>query len=97
MRTWARPRLIRLAGRSLLVLGLVAAATFGAFGYFDRDPINVYPAVGRARSIAAVNFSGDMGLRFLLGASTSRGLTRQGFNVVGISSPVLFRSHRTAA
>jgi type IV secretory pathway VirJ component len=68
-------------------------------GYFDRDPVHVYPAIGVQSSgtppIAVVNFSGDMGLRFLLGASTSRGLTQHGIPVVGITTPALFASTRT--
>ncbi|MBJ6120797.1 AcvB/VirJ family lysyl-phosphatidylglycerol hydrolase [Sphingomonas mollis] len=86
--------------RGAWVTGIISAifiALAGAAGYFDRDPVHVYPAVGRPRPIAVVNVSGDMGLRFLLGASTSRGLTERGFPVVGISSPGLFRQRRTAA
>jgi type IV secretory pathway VirJ component len=49
------------------------------------------------RDVAVVNVSGDMGLRFLLGASTSRGLTEHHVRVVGISSPVYFRWRRTRA
>jgi type IV secretory pathway VirJ component len=68
-------------------------------GYFDRDPVHVYPAIGVRSSgtppIAVVNFSGDMGLRFLLGASTSRGLTEHGIPVVGITTPALFARPRT--
>ncbi len=72
-------------------------------GYFDRNPVHVYPALGVRSSIArpvappvaVVNFSGDMGLRFLLGASTSRGLTEHGIPVVGITTPALFARHRT--
>lgn len=68
-------------------------------GYFDRDPVHVYPAIGvhssAAPPIAVVNFSGDMGLRFLLGASTSRGLTEHGIPVVGITTPALFGRSRT--
>jgi type IV secretory pathway VirJ component len=68
-------------------------------GYFDRDPVHLYPAIGVRSSgappIAVVNFSGDMGLRFLLGASTSRGLTQHGIPVVGITTPALFSRSRT--
>ena len=71
---------------------LVAAA-----GYFDRDPVHVYPARGRPQQVVVVNFSGDMGLRFLLGASVSRGLTEQGYRVIGITTPALFRRGRTEA
>lgn len=70
-------------------------------GYFDRDPVHVYPAIGVPTSgappVVVVNFSGDMGLRFLLGASTSRGLTEHGIPVVGITTPALFARSRTRA
>lgn len=97
MQTSKAAKAIRLLGLAAPALALIAAAVFAAFGYFDRDPVNVYPARGPAKPVAVVNFSGDMGLRFLLGASTSRGLTAQGYEVVGLTSPVLFRTHRTAA
>ena len=78
---------------SVIVTAMVAAA-----GYFDGDPVHLYPPIGPARTdVAVVNFSGDMGLRFLLGASTSRGLTERGIAVVGIATPPLFRRHRTRA
>jgi type IV secretory pathway VirJ component len=77
---------------SAFVCAMVAAA-----GYFDRDPVHLYPAVPPAAPIAVVNVSGDMGLRFLLGASTSRGLTEQHIPVVGIASPAVFRQRRTRA
>lgn len=90
-------RILRILARAALALGVITLAVFAAFGYFDRDPVNYYPARGPAKPVAVVNFSGDMGLRFLLGASTSRGLTENGYQVVGLTSPVLFRRHRTAA
>jgi len=71
---------------------MVAAA-----GYFDADPVHVYPARPPASGVAVVNISGDMGLRFLLGASTSRGLTEHHVTVVGVASPVVFRRRRTRA
>lgn len=94
----------RFSRRSLL-RGLRVTAVSSAFvcafvaaaGYFDRDPVHVYPAVPPAADIAVVNVSGDMGLRFLLGASTSRGLTEHHIPVVGIASPVAFRFRRTRA
>ncbi len=74
---------------SAFVCAFVAAA-----GYFDGDPVHVYPAAPSVRDIAVVNVSGDMGLRFLLGASTSRGLTEHHMTVVGVASPVVFRRRR---
>lgn len=77
---------------SAVLIGLVGAA-----GFFDRDPYTYYPAKGAAKPVLAVNFSGDMGMRFLLGASTSRGLTEHGVAVLGVTTPALFRRHRTRA
>ncbi|MDQ2893363.1 MAG: virulence factor [Pseudomonadota bacterium] len=77
---------------SAIIIGMVAAA-----GYFDRSPLNFYAAVGRPRETVVVNVSGDMGLRFLLGASTSRGLTQRGYSVVGVSAPGIFWRRRTRA
>ncbi len=77
---------------SAFVCALVAAA-----GYFDSDPYHLYPGKPPVRDVAVVNVSGDMGLRFLLGASTSRGLTEHHVTVLGVSSPVVFRHHRTRA
>lgn len=94
----------RSARRSLF-RGLRVAAVSSAFvcvfvaaaGYFDRDPVHLYPAHPPASGVALVNVSGDMGLRFLLGASTSRGLTEHHVKVVGIASPAVFRRRRSRA
>ncbi|WP_153002555.1 AcvB/VirJ family lysyl-phosphatidylglycerol hydrolase [Sphingomonas endophytica] len=83
--------------RVSLVSSAFVCAAVGAAGYFDRDPVHVYPARSPARPIAVVNISGDMGLRFLMGASTSRGLTEHHIPVVGISTPAVFRTKRTRA
>lgn len=83
--------------RVAAVSSAFVCALVGAAGYFDSDPVHVYPAVPPAADVAVVNVSGDMGLRFLLGASTSRGLTEHHLPVVGIASPVVFRQRRTRA
>jgi len=97
-RTAAARRWRRGAWVTGIVSAIVVLFVYLA-GYFDRDPVHVYPAIGVQASgpppIAVVNFSGDMGLRFLLGASTSRGLTEHGIPVVGITTPSLFAQHRT--
>ncbi|MGK6323354.1 AcvB/VirJ family lysyl-phosphatidylglycerol hydrolase [Sphingomonas sp. DT-51] len=80
-----------------LVSSAVVCVAVAAAGYFDRDAVHVYPAAAPVHDVAVVNVSGDMGLRFLLGASTSRGLTEHHVNVVGIASPVYFRRRRTRA
>lgn len=86
--------------RGIIVSGLVSAIVcilVALASYFDRDPYSLYPAKGRALPIAAVNFSGDMGVRFLLGASTMRGLTENGVPTMAVVTPALFRRHRTRA
>ncbi|RXD03543.1 hypothetical protein EQZ23_14495 [Sphingomonas sp. UV9] len=92
-RPWRRGAWVTSIVSAIVVLFVYLA------GYFDRDPVHVYPAIGvhtsGAPPVAVVNFSGDMGLRFLLGASTSRGLTEHGFPVVGITTPALFARSRT--
>ena len=97
-RTAAARRWRRGAWVTGIVSAIVVLFVYLA-GYFDRDPVHVYPAIGVQASgpppIVVVNFSGDMGLRFLLGASTSRGLTEHGIPVVGITTPALFAQHRT--
>jgi type IV secretory pathway VirJ component len=108
MKTSTRSAGARRWRRGAWVTGIISAiiVLFVALaGYFDRDPVHVYPAhtgqhggdAGSMPPIVVVNFSGDMGLRFLLGASTSRGLTEHGIPVVGITTPALFGRHRTRA
>ncbi len=99
-----RAKTRRRVRRGAWVTGIISAIVVlfvYLAGYFDRDPVHVYPAIGVQASvpppIAVVNFSGDMGLRFLLGASTSRGLTEHGVPVVGITTPALFAHHVTRA
>lgn len=91
------PRSFWRGVRVAAVSSAVVCAAVGAAGYFDADPVHVYPARPPAARIAVVNVSGDMGLRFLLGASTSRGLTAHHYPVVGVSSPAAFRRRRTRA
>ena len=102
MTKYPRTVVARRVRRGAWVTGIISAIVVlfvYLAGYFDRDPVHVYPALGVHESgpppIAVVNFSGDMGLRFLLGASTSRGLTEHGIPVVGITTPALFAHHVT--
>lgn len=81
---------------SAVISGIICVLVALA-GYFDHDPYALYPAKGRPLPIAAVNFSGDMGVRFLLGASTMRGLTEHGIPTMAVVTPALFRHRRTRA
>ena len=58
MRSGLAAKIGRGVARAVLALGLIAAAVFAAFGYFDRDPVNLYPARGPAKPVAVVNFQG---------------------------------------
>ncbi len=83
------------------VASAIALCLVGAAGYFDRSPFTFYPEARRTGSSPAlpvvVSFSGDMGLRFLLGASTSRGLVKHGYAVMGVNSSAMFRRRLTRA
>lgn len=101
---WQASAMTRPTRRSLFrglrvsaVSAVFVCAFVAAAGYFDSDPVHVYPATPPVAPIAVVNVSGDMGLRFLLGASTSRGLTEHHIPVVGIASPAVFRHRRSRA
>ena len=90
----SNPRWPWIAGGVALfavALGIVAALA----GFFDRDPIHVFAPEGPARPVAALYFSGDMGLRFGMGPYTSAALARRGIAVTGFSSPAVFAVHRT--
>lgn len=94
------PSTTRRIRRGVVVTGVISAIICGLValaGYLSRDPYELYPAKGRALPITAVNFSGDMGVRFLLGASTMRGLTEHGITTMAVVTPTLFRHHRTRA
>ena len=90
-RRW--PRIVGCAALVAVALGIVAALG----GFFDRDPIHVLAPEGPAKPVAALYFSGDMGLRFGMGPYTSAALARRGIAVTGFSSPAFFAAHRTRA
>ncbi|WP_157968782.1 MULTISPECIES: AcvB/VirJ family lysyl-phosphatidylglycerol hydrolase [unclassified Sphingomonas] len=86
----------------VLLIGIGIAALWTAAGFFARDATRLYPAdpVAAARHPAggaAVLFSGDLGLRFGMGANTTEGLAADGIPVLGLNSPTLFRRQQTAA
>lgn len=96
-RSSASSRRVRRGVIVTAVISAIICALVGLAGYFNRDPYELYPAKRGALPIAAVNFSGDMGVRFLLGASTMRGLTEHGVTTMAVVTPALFRRHRTRA
>jgi type IV secretory pathway VirJ component len=90
---WPAKLAIGLAAAILLLIGLAAAA-----GFFDRDAETVFGRPdGGPRPLAAVLFSGDMGLRFGMGPHIVRALAKHDVPVLGISSPSAFGAHRSQA
>lgn len=80
--------------------GVLAAVLIGIFyraTYFDRDPYVQVAATAPGRGIAALYFSGDMGLSFGIGATSADALAGAGISVTGFNTPVAFRTRRTAA
>ncbi|MBJ6120911.1 AcvB/VirJ family lysyl-phosphatidylglycerol hydrolase [Sphingomonas mollis] len=88
-RRWRRV-LIAVAVVVLALAGLLAAT-----GFFDRDPMHVYEAQGPRSSVGALFFSGDLGLRFGMGAATTQALAAHGIETVGFNSPTLFGTRQT--
>lgn len=82
-----------------LAAGVLIAITmvFATAGFFDRDAIRLFQPTGPRSAVSAIFFSGDMGLRYGMGAATSRALARHGIEVVGVSSSTLFSTRRTGA
>lgn len=80
---------------SVILMALLAVAA--AAGFLDRDPIRTYGMDGVRRPVAAVYFSGDMGLRFGMGGYVAGALAKAGVPVLGISSSTAFVTHRTRA
>ena len=85
----------KLLAAVLLVTGIPIGALLWSAGFVGGSPVHLFTPTGRPAPVAAVLFSGDMGLRYGMGPSTSRFLARHGIEVVGINSPALFGQHRS--
>ena len=82
----------------LIVAGVVLAALLGylySAGIFDRDPVHMFDAQGPRAPVAALYFSGDTGLRFGMGAATTKLLAAHGIETVGFNSSTMFRTRQT--
>ena len=90
----------RSGGIALAALALVLAAAGGLYvsaGFLDRDPRSIFAPTGPRAGVAALYFSGDMGLRFGMGPPTAHALSAHGIPVLGVSTPALFGTHRSGA
>ncbi|MGY4396631.1 type IV secretory pathway VirJ component [Sphingomonas sp. UYAg733] len=86
--------ILAVIGFLLVTLAVVAWAA----GFFDNDPDRFFASPGNGRvPVAALYMSGDMGLRFGMGASVAHALAESHVPVLGINSPSIFATHRTAA
>lgn len=80
----------------MLLAGVAALVAFMA-GYFDRDPINYFDPDGQPKPVAALYFSGDMGLRLGIGSYIWPALASEGVPVTGFNSPSYFSTGRSRA
>jgi type IV secretory pathway VirJ component len=93
-----RRRVLRWLGGALALLVIALVGVAAVAGFFDRDPMRFIGDFGRGRTpLAAVFFSGDMGLNFGMGRPVTRALAAHDLPVLGVNSPTIFRQHRTRA
>ena len=91
-----RRRFYRVSGVTVVVL-IAIATLFASAGFFDRDPFHLLVPTGPRSPIGAVYFSGDMGLRYGMGATTTDALTAHGVAVLAVGSSTVFATRRTHA
>ncbi|VVT18970.1 conserved exported hypothetical protein [Sphingomonas sp. EC-HK361] len=92
-----RPRRLRPFGLAAAAVALAIAVTAWAGGFFDADAYHLLAADGPKTRLAALYFSGDMGLRFGMGPPTTRALAEHGIPILGVSSSTAFRTRKTRA
>jgi type IV secretory pathway VirJ component len=87
---------IFIAAASVLTAVLVGVLLVG--GYFENQPYMLEkPDHGQHSRIAAVYWSGDMGMRLGGGSAIVEHLRERGIPVLTVSTPMLFGSHRDRA
>lgn len=97
-RSLPRRRAAIWAGCALILLLLGVAGFGAATGFFDTDPGRLYPArSGQRQRVAALFLSGDLGLRFGMGARLVPALAAHDIPVYAISSSTAFRAQRSQA
>lgn len=93
-----------MASILILTLALAGGAVLALGGYFDADPFTLHwPDGGKAARpaarypLAAVYWTGDMGMRMGTGKAIVESLRRRGIPVLSVSSPALFGRQRDRA
>jgi type IV secretory pathway VirJ component len=100
LRWLRRSRLLRLLGAGILavVAIIVVALAVPSLHLIDNQAVRFFAAdKARHPAVAAVYFSGDMGMRFGMGPKVAPALAARSIPVIGISSSVNFATHRTRA
>jgi type IV secretory pathway VirJ component len=92
-RIWRIPVITTLACTAAVALGLAAPALH----LLDGKAVRLFDTARQHSRVAAVYFSGDMGLSFGMGPKVAPALAARGMPVLGISSAVNFATHRTRA
>ncbi|HKT85641.1 MAG TPA: AcvB/VirJ family lysyl-phosphatidylglycerol hydrolase [Novosphingobium sp.] len=99
-----RSRAARRGWRQKLAIGVLIGAAMAIVAVnapvlhlLGSRPIVFFPSKNPRPRVAAVFLSGDMGFGFGMGADVAEALAARGVPVVGVSSPVVFASHRTRA
>ncbi len=89
----------RILGLGALAAGLavVLALLAPALHLIDDRSLRLFGGGKPHPAVVAVYLSGDMGLRFGMGAKVVPALAAHGIPVVGVSSPVNFGTYRTRA
>jgi len=91
-----RARMRRRLGIGALLAGLLMLLALAAPALHLIDDRSLRLFGGRPQSqVVSVYFSGDMGLRFGMGAKVVPALAAHGIPVIGVSSPVNFGTRRT--
>lgn len=95
----ARIRWTRVAGGLASSLALAGVAVLAVGGYFDSRPFALHWPDRRAPHypLAAVYWTGDMGMRVGTASAIVEGLRSEGIPVLSVSSPVLFGHARDRA
>jgi type IV secretory pathway VirJ component len=80
----------------VLILAVGVAILYWTAGFFDRDPVHVYGVQKGVRApVAAVYFSGDMGMNYGMGSYVAQALAESGVPVYAIASSTAFVHHRS--
>ena len=83
-------------GCTLVLVTAVLLSVAAVAGFFAHDPVHLIGRFdGRHRPLAVLYVSGDMGVRFGIGASVTRALAERDLPVIALNSPTAFGSRKS--